>query len=79
MLQASARPVAASAFAKPTLVDTPLSNNGARVRWVLYKKKLEQEVDIVSPATFGAERGPGGSQSAGALPHTPVGTATPFF
>ena len=36
--------------AKPQLIDMPVSNNGARVRMVLYYKQLEALVDVVSPA-----------------------------
>ena len=38
---------------KPTLFDVPVSNNGARIRWILYKKGLEQEFDIIPPAEIG--------------------------
>lgn len=38
---------------KPTLFDVPVSNNGARIRWILYKKGLEQEFDIIPPADIG--------------------------
>ncbi|KAK9808948.1 hypothetical protein WJX72_006815 [[Myrmecia] bisecta] len=38
---------------KPTLFDVPVSNNGARCRYVIYKKQLEGEVDITSPQTLG--------------------------
>eukprot|EP00882_Tetradesmus_deserticola_P022152 GHRQ01024041.1.p1 GENE.GHRQ01024041.1~~GHRQ01024041.1.p1 ORF type:complete len:139 (+),score=28.12 GHRQ01024041.1:598-1014(+) len=38
---------------KPTLVDAPVSNHGARVRHVIYAKGLEGEVDIVSPVALG--------------------------
>ncbi|KAI8466013.1 MAG: glutathione S-transferase [Monoraphidium minutum] len=39
--------------AKPTLFDVPVSNNGARVRHVIYSKGLEAEFDIVAPGTVG--------------------------
>ncbi|WIA30397.1 hypothetical protein OEZ86_000482 [Tetradesmus obliquus] len=38
---------------KPTLIDAPVSNHGARVRHVIYAKGLEGEVDIVSPMALG--------------------------
>jgi len=38
---------------KPTLFDVPISNNGARIRLLLYKKGLEDVFDIQSPATIG--------------------------
>mmetsp|Transcript_19876 Transcript_19876/g.63255 ORF Transcript_19876/g.63255 Transcript_19876/m.63255 type:complete len:300 (+) Transcript_19876:1-900(+) len=43
---------------KPTLYDMPISNNGAKVRLVIYKKGLEGEVDIVSPADLGGLKSP---------------------
>ena len=48
---------AAPTFYKPTLLDVPISNNGARCRYVLYKKKLESVVDIQSPKTLGGLKG----------------------
>ena len=40
--------------AKHTLYDVPVSNNGARVRIILYKKGItSEEVDIVSPMEIG--------------------------
>lgn len=41
------------ASAKPTLYDMPVSNNGARVRLVMYWKGLEADVDIKSPMELG--------------------------
>lgn len=38
---------------KPTVLDVPVSNHGARVRYILYKKKLEDVVDVASPAAVG--------------------------
>lgn len=38
---------------KPTLVDVPVSNHGARVRHIIYLKGLEEEFDVVSPAELG--------------------------
>ena len=52
-----ASPAAAPRFSKPTLLDVPVSNNGARCRFVLYKKKLEAVVDIQSPKVLGGLRG----------------------
>lgn len=40
-------------ISKPTLFDVPVSNNGARCRYIIYKKKLENVVDIQSPKVFG--------------------------
>ncbi|KAG5174946.1 glutathione s-transferase [Tribonema minus] len=42
-----------SQMSKPTLLDMPVSNAGARVRYIIYEKGLEQEVDIVPPSEFG--------------------------
>jgi len=39
--------------ASTTLYDIPISNHGARVRLILYKKKLEAAVKIVSPGELG--------------------------
>ena len=39
-----------------TLYDLPVSNHGARVRLVLYKKGLESAVKIVSPQELGGLR-----------------------
>ena len=52
---------AATAFrpAKPTLFDVPLSNNGARVRFLLYKKGLEKDVvDVTHPKELGGLKSP---------------------
>ena len=38
---------------KMILYDVPVSNNGARVRLVVYKKKLQDLIDIKSPAEIG--------------------------
>ncbi|EFJ50701.1 hypothetical protein VOLCADRAFT_88491 [Volvox carteri f. nagariensis] len=35
------------------LYDVPVSNNGARNRYIIRKKGLENEIDIVSPQTIG--------------------------
>ena len=40
---------AATASGLTTLYDVPVSNHGARVRLLLYKKGLESAVNIVSP------------------------------
>ena len=39
-----------------TLYDLPVSNHGARVRFLLYKCGLESEVDIISPMKIGGLR-----------------------
>jgi glutathione S-transferase len=36
-----------------TLYDVPVSNNGARIRLLIYKKKLQDVVEIKSPAEIG--------------------------
>lgn len=38
--------------AKPTLFDVPVSNHGARVRFLIYSKGLESKIDIKSPMEF---------------------------
>jgi len=44
---------------KHILYDVPVSNNGARCRIIIYKKKIqESEVSIVSPAALGGLRDP---------------------
>lgn len=51
---ATAAPPTSFHAAKPTLFDVPVSNNGARIRWILYKKGLEkEEFDIIPPADIG--------------------------
>mmetsp|Transcript_11327 Transcript_11327/g.20470 ORF Transcript_11327/g.20470 Transcript_11327/m.20470 type:complete len:263 (-) Transcript_11327:218-1006(-) len=40
-------------FNKMTLLDMPVSNNGARVRMLIYLKGLEDEIDIMSPEVVG--------------------------
>ncbi|KAK9825038.1 hypothetical protein WJX74_002766 [Apatococcus lobatus] len=61
-LTAARRPLSAQRFVrtmaqyrpdKPTVIDLPVSNNGARVRWIIYKKGLEQQYAIVSPKEIG--------------------------
>eukprot|EP00561_Arcocellulus_cornucervis_P000787 CAMPEP_0185813294 /NCGR_PEP_ID=MMETSP1322-20130828/11211_1 /TAXON_ID=265543 /ORGANISM="Minutocellus polymorphus, Strain RCC2270" /LENGTH=357 /DNA_ID=CAMNT_0028509947 /DNA_START=71 /DNA_END=1144 /DNA_ORIENTATION=+ len=47
-----------SAAAKATLYDMPVSNNGARSRIIIYKKKISSEVDIVSPMELGGLKSP---------------------
>merc|ERR1712137_711546 len=42
-----------SSFTKPTLFDLSVSNNGARVRMLIYLKGLQDEIDIVSPSELG--------------------------
>ena len=39
--------------AAATLYDVPVSNNGARVRYIIYKKGLEKEYDILKPDAIG--------------------------
>jgi glutathione S-transferase len=48
-----AAPAAAPTFSKPTLLDVHISNNGARCRYVIYRKKLEDIIDIQSPKVLG--------------------------
>ena len=43
-------------LAQSTLYDLPVSNHGARVRMVLYKRGLEDKVKIVSPMELGGLR-----------------------
>lgn len=40
------------------LYDTPISNNGARVRFIIYKKGLDGEFDIKSPKELGGLSSP---------------------
>ena len=79
------RPVTAAAplftTTKPTLFDVPVSNNGARIRWLLYKKGLEDDFDIIPPAQIGGVKSreylamnPQGKMPLLALP---CGTALP--
>ena len=53
------RPVTAAAplftTTKPTLFDVPVSNNGARIRWLLYKKGLEDDFDIIQDGVLGSD------------------------
>ena len=52
-------PMKMSAAAKATLYDMPVSNNGARARIIIYKKKISKaEVDIVSPMELGGLKSP---------------------
>ena len=51
-------PMTMSAAAKATLYDMPVSNNGARSRIIIYKKKISSEVDIVSPMELGGLKSP---------------------
>mmetsp|Transcript_32181 Transcript_32181/g.37517 ORF Transcript_32181/g.37517 Transcript_32181/m.37517 type:complete len:383 (+) Transcript_32181:106-1254(+) len=45
--------------AKSTLYDVPVSNNGARCRLILYKKKISvEEVQIISPFEIGGLKSP---------------------
>eukprot|EP00775_Hariotina_reticulata_P011007 gene11007-11161_t len=38
---------------KPTLIDVPVSNHGARVRHVIYHKGIEEDFDVVPPKALG--------------------------
>ena len=51
-------PMKMSAATKATLYDMPVSNNGARARVIIYKKKISAEVDIVSPMELGGLKSP---------------------
>ena len=42
-----------SASEKPTLYDVPVSNNGARVRLLLYWKGLERDFCVENPSVLG--------------------------
>mmetsp|Transcript_46112 Transcript_46112/g.76214 ORF Transcript_46112/g.76214 Transcript_46112/m.76214 type:complete len:270 (-) Transcript_46112:351-1160(-) len=42
-----------SGLTKPLLISVPVGNNPARVRFLIYLKGLEQEIDIATPAHFG--------------------------
>ncbi|CAM9285717.1 unnamed protein product [Discosporangium mesarthrocarpum] len=39
--------------ARPKIFDMPVSNNGARCRFIIYEKGLENDIDIVSPMDIG--------------------------
>lgn len=41
------------AAAKPILYDMPVSNNGARCRFILYKKRLSDQYSIEPPSNIG--------------------------
>ena len=47
------RRAAACTKATSTLYDMPVSNHGARCRFVIYKKGLEKDYNIVGPSTIG--------------------------
>lgn len=55
MQNAPTSQVAAAPFkpSKPTLFDVPISNNGGRIRFLLYKKSLEDTVHILAPKELG--------------------------
>ena len=53
---AAADGAASSSYEKLTLFDVPVSNNGARIRAILYKKGLEGDVDVRSPKDLGGLR-----------------------
>ena len=44
--------------AKPVLYDMPVSNNGARCRIIIYKKGIEDKIDVKSPMDIGGLRSP---------------------
>jgi diadenosine tetraphosphate (Ap4A) HIT family hydrolase/glutathione S-transferase len=49
----------ATTSSKYTLYDTPVSNNGARCRVIIYKKNISpSEIDIQSPAAMGGLKSP---------------------
>ena len=48
----------ATAMHTSTLYDIPVSNHGARVRYLLYKKGLENDVQIQSPGKLGGLKSP---------------------
>ena len=52
-LRATTTTISAFQAQRPTLFDVPISNNGARVRFLLYKKGLEKEVDVIPPQDIG--------------------------
>ena len=45
--------MSSSASSKPTLYDIPVSNNGARVRLLLYWKGLESAFRVENPSALG--------------------------
>ena len=45
--------MSSSASSKPTLYDVPVSNNGARVRLLLYWKGLESSFRVENPSALG--------------------------
>eukprot|EP00803_Ostreobium_quekettii_P001512 evm.model.scf_274.9 EVM.evm.TU.scf_274.9 scf_274:67867-68637(-) len=59
--QAATAPKPPSPFrpTKPTLLDFPISNHGGRVRYLLYSKGLEGEVDVQSPSAVGGLKSEG--------------------
>jgi len=65
------RSVAPSASSKPTLYDVPVSNNGARVRLLLYWKGLERDFRIENPSVLG------GLKSEAYLELNPAGEDAP--
>ncbi|BDA44426.1 hypothetical protein COCOBI_05-6100 [Coccomyxa sp. Obi] len=53
-IETQAAPAAAPRqYEKPTLFDVPISNNGARCRFGIYKKNIEQRIEVESPLTLG--------------------------
>ncbi len=65
---APSRLTAASSSSATTLYDVPVSNHGARVRFVIYKKKLEDRYEIKSPGSL-----EGGLKGAAYLALNPQG------
>lgn len=51
-------PLARFKPSKPTLIDMPVSNNGGRIRFLMYKKGLEDAIDILPPKELGGLRSP---------------------
>lgn len=49
----SLRTMAEAGSKKNVLYDVPVSNNGARIRLLIYKKKLQDEIEIKSPVELG--------------------------
>ncbi|KAK9805824.1 hypothetical protein WJX73_004301 [Symbiochloris irregularis] len=43
---------------KPTLVDIPVSYNGAKCRYIIYSAGLEDKIDTISPADLGGLKSP---------------------
>ncbi|PNW74809.1 hypothetical protein CHLRE_12g508850v5 [Chlamydomonas reinhardtii] len=54
----SRRTVCHVSASKAKLFDVPVSNNGARNRFIIRKKGLEGQIDIVTPQTIGGLKSP---------------------